>query len=93
LGVERVPDDTTLYRFLRRIATEVVTHALTTAVVLLPPPPSPGRVGAVEATGCSPTLASGSFVDRTRNRGTERTRQHGPEGVVAVEVPRRLVVG
>jgi len=93
LGLERVPDYTTLYRFLRRLDGAVVTRALTAAVARLPPATPGGMVVAVEATGCSPTAASRSFVDLTRNRGTERTRQHWPKGVVAVEVPRRVVVG
>jgi hypothetical protein len=32
-------------------------------------------------------------VDLTRNRGTERTRQHWPKWVVAVDVLRRIVLG
>src|SRR5260221_8500774 len=84
LGLERVPDYTTLYRFLRRVDTEVVTHAVTAAVACLPPPPPEGMVVAVDATGFSPTAASRYFVDLIRNRGTERTRQHWPKWVVAV---------
>lgn len=93
LGLERVPDYTTLYRFLRRVDAGVVTHALTAAVARLPPPPPEGMVVAVDATGFSPTAASRYFVDLTRNRGTERTRQHWPKWVVAVDVPRRIVLG
>ncbi len=93
LGLERVPDDTTLYRFLRRLDTETVTRALREAVARLPPSAPEGRVVAVDATGCSPTAASRSFVDLIRNRGTERTRQHWPKWVVAVEVPQRVVLG
>src|SRR5215510_4817818 len=37
LGLERVPDYTTLYRFLRRLDEEVVTQALRAAVARLPP--------------------------------------------------------
>ncbi len=93
LGLERVPDYTTLYRFLRRIDIEVVTQALTAAVARLPPPAPGGMVVAVDATGLSPTAASRYFVDLTRNRGTERTRQHWPKWVVAAAVPRRVVLG
>ena len=56
-------------------------------------PPPEGMVVAVDATGLSPTAASRYFVDLTRNRGTERTRQHWPNWVVAVDVPRRVVLG
>jgi hypothetical protein len=69
---------------------------LTAAVARLPPstPDGPdGMVVAVDATGLAPTAASRYFVDLTRNQGTERTRQHGPKWVVAVEVPRRIVLG
>jgi hypothetical protein len=89
----RVPDDTTLYRFLRRLDTAVVTHALLAAVARLPPPAPAGMVGTVDATGLAPTAASRSFVDLTRNRGPERTRQHWPQWVVAIDVPRRVVLG
>ena len=88
-----MPDYTTLYRFLRRVDAEVVTQALTAAVARLPPPTPEGMVVAVDATGFSPTAASRYFVDLTRNRGTERTRQHWPKWVVAVDVPRRVVLG
>ncbi|HEX8035890.1 MAG TPA: transposase, partial [Ktedonobacterales bacterium] len=73
LGIEQVPDYTTLYRFLRRLDGEVVLHALTAAVARLPPPAPGGMVIAVDATGLSPTAASRYFVDLTRNRGVERT--------------------
>jgi len=94
LGLERVPDYTTLYRFLRRLDTDVVTHALRAAVARLPPSSTPaGMVIAVDATGLAPTAASRYFVDLTRNRGAERTRQHWPKWVVAVDVVRRVVLG
>lgn len=96
LGIARTPDYTTLYRFLRRLDTEVITRALTVTVARLPPSPSQasnGMVIAVDATGLAPTAASRYFVDLTRNRGVERTRQHWPKWVVAVDVPRRLVLG
>src|SRR5215469_13377578 len=54
LGIDRVPDYTTLYRFLRRVDTEVVTHALGEAVARLPPPAPEGLVVAVDATGLAP---------------------------------------
>src|SRR5262249_48215433 len=93
LGLERVPDYTTLYRFLRRLDTEVVTHALTAAVGRGAPPTPEGMVGAVDATGFSPTAASRSFVDLTHHRGMELTRQHWPKWVVAVDILRRVVLG
>jgi hypothetical protein len=51
LGLQRVPDYTTLYRFLRRVDTAVVTHALRAAVARLPPPTQEAIVVAVDATG------------------------------------------
>jgi len=93
LGLERAPDYTTLYRFLRRLDGEVLTQALRATVARLPPPTPEGMVGVVDATGLSPTAASRYFVDLTRNRGTERTRQHWPKWVVAVDVPRHVVLG
>src|SRR5579859_2821090 len=38
LGLEWVPDYTTLYRFLRRLDGEVLTQALRATVARLPPP-------------------------------------------------------
>jgi hypothetical protein len=65
LGLERVPDYTTLYRFLRRLDGEVLTQALRATVARLPPPTPEGMVVAVDATGLSPTAASRYFVDLT----------------------------
>jgi hypothetical protein len=93
LGLERVPDFTTLYRFLRRLDGAVVTQALRATVARLPPPTAGGRIVAVDATGLAPTAASRYFVDLTRNRGAERARHHWPKWVVAVDVPRRIVLG
>ena len=94
LGLERVPDYTTLYYFLRRLDGEVVTHALRAAGGRRATAATPeGMVVAVDATGFSPTAASRYFVDLTRNRGPERTRQHWPKWVVAVDVLRRIVLG
>ncbi len=70
-----------------------MTRALTAWVARLPPPTPERMVVAVDAAGFSPTAASRCFVDRTRHRDTERTRQHRPKWVVAVEVPRRVVLG
>jgi hypothetical protein len=93
LGLERVPDYTTRSRCLRRLDQELLTQALREAVARLPLPGPAGMVVAVDATGFAPTAASRSFVDRTRNRGPERTRQHWPKWVVAVDVRRRVVLG
>jgi hypothetical protein len=97
-GLKRVPVDTTRYRVLRRLDGEVMTRALTAAVPRLPPATPGGMVVAVDATGVSPTAARHSFVDRTRTRGAEQTwhhwaPRHWPQCVVAVEAPRRLVLG
>jgi hypothetical protein len=66
---------------------------LLAAVARLPTATPAGMVVAVDATGLAPTAASRYFVDLTRNRGTERMRQHWPKWVVAVEVLRRVVLG
>ena len=44
LGLERAPDDTTLYRFLRRLDGEVLTQALRATVARLSPPTPEGMV-------------------------------------------------
>jgi hypothetical protein len=49
-------------------------------------------VVAVDATGLARTAASRYFVALTRNGGAERTRQHWPKRVVAVDVLRRVVL-
>ena len=58
LGLERVADDTPLYRFLRRLDQAVLTQALTAAVARLPPSTPEARVVAVAATRLAPTAAS-----------------------------------
>ncbi len=45
LGLERAPDYTTLYRFLRRLETEVIPRALRATVARLPPSPSQASNG------------------------------------------------
>lgn len=70
-----------------------MTHARTAAGARLPPSALEALVAAVDATGLAPSAASRSFVDLTRHRGTEGTRQHWPKWVVAIEVPRRAVLG
>src|SRR5688572_20627801 len=58
LGLDRVPDYTTLYRFLRRLDETVLEQILSAVVQRLIPQPSPQTTVAVDATGLAPGAIS-----------------------------------
>jgi hypothetical protein len=69
LGIERVPDDTTLYRCLRRTGEDELTRLLRETTRRMPPPATAGTVVAVEGTGLAPGAISTFFLNRVRDRG------------------------
>jgi hypothetical protein len=77
LGLRKVPDHTTLYRFLRRLDERALVAALNESVRRLPKPPGhheqeePPATVAVDATGLAPGAISTFYVRRTRNRRGE----------------------
>jgi hypothetical protein len=92
LGLSRVPDHTTLYRFLRRLPEERLAAALSEVVRRLPPPPAGGTTVAVDGTGLAQGAVSTYFVGRIADRDAGRSRRHWLKWLVVVDVPRRLVV-
>lgn len=92
LGLERVPDYTTLYRFLRRVPERMIGRALAAAVHRLPPPPSGGTTVAVDGTGLAPGAISTFFVKRAKDRGEGLPWRYWLKWLVAVDVPRRVVL-
>lgn len=69
LGIERVPDYTTLYRSLRPTSEDDLTRVLQETIRRMPPPPHEGATVAVDGTGLAPGAISTYFVNRVRDRG------------------------
>ena len=69
LGLQHVPDYTTVYRFLRRLDAAVLEQILSAAVQQLVPPPDHQATVAVDATGLEPGAISTFFVKRAKDRG------------------------
>lgn len=92
LGLTRVPDHTTVYRFLRRLPEEAIECLLAEAVRRLPPPPSGGATVAVDGTGLSPGALSTYFVKRAKDRGNGLPWRHWLKWVVAVDIARQVVL-
>jgi hypothetical protein len=65
LGIERVPDYTTLYRCLRRTGEDELTRLLRETIRRMPPPATDGTVVAVDGTGLAPGAISTFFVNRS----------------------------
>jgi hypothetical protein len=68
LGLARVPDYTTLYRFLRRLDETVLEKLLNSVGQRLIPQPSRQTTVAVDATGLAPGAISTFFVKRVKDR-------------------------
>lgn len=96
LGLERAPDHTTLYRFMRRVTGETLNEVLT-AVALRLTPPRRGRkrkkaVVAVDATGLAPGSISTFFINRRTDRGEGLPWRHWCKWTIVVDVLRRCVL-
>jgi hypothetical protein len=96
LGLERVPDHTTLYRFMRRVTDETLDEVLT-AVAQRLVPRRPGRkrkkaVVAVDATGLAPGSVSTFFINRRTDRGEGLPWRHWCKWTIVVDVLRRCVL-
>ncbi len=92
LAIERVPDDTTLYRCLRRTREGERTRLLHETIRCMPPPPGGGTTVAVDGAGLAPGAISTCFVNRARDRAEGLTWRHWLKWVVAVDLPRRLIL-
>jgi hypothetical protein len=92
LGLDHVPDYTTLYRFLRRLDETVLEQMLSAVVQRLMPQPSPSATVAVDATGLAPGAISTFFVKRAKDRGEGFTWRHWLKWTMAVDVDRCLIL-
>ncbi len=96
LGPERVPDHTTLYRFMRRVTDETLDEVLA-AVAQRLVPRRRGRkrkkaTVAVDATGLAPGSVSTFFIDRRTDRGEGLPWRHWCKWTIVVDVLRRCVL-
>ena len=90
LGLPVVPDDTTLYRCLRRLTEEVLEPTLRAVVPrLLPQIDGPATV-AGEAPGLTPGAISTCFVKRLQDRAPGFTWRPGLKWTRAIEGDRRV---
>lgn len=96
LGLERVPDHTTLYRFMRRVTDETLDEVLIAVATRLAPRRR-GRkrkkaVVAVDATGLAPGSVSTFFINRRTDRGEGLPWRHWCKWTVVIDVLRRCVL-
>lgn len=96
LGIERAPDHTTLYRFMRRVTDETLDSVLIAVASRLMPrrrgrKPKKTTV-AVDATGLAPGSISTFFVNRRTDRGNGLPWRHWCKWTVVVDVLRRCVL-
>jgi hypothetical protein len=92
LGLDHVPDDPTLYRFLHRRDETVLEESLSAAAQQLVPQPSPQVTVAIEATGLASGAISTVFVKRVQDREPGFTWRHWLKWTMAVDLDRRLIV-
>ena len=96
LGLERVPDHTTLYRFMRCVTDEMLDTVLIAVVGRLTPRRR-GRkrkkaVVAVDATGLAPGSISTFFINRRTDRGEGLPWKHWTKWTIVIDILRRCVL-
>ena len=96
LDLERVPDHTTLYRFMRRVTDEMLDEVLVAVATRLVPRRR-GRkrkkaVVAVDATGLAPGSVSTFFINRRTDRGEGLEWRHWCKWTIVIDVLRRCVL-
>jgi hypothetical protein len=96
LGIQRVPDHTTPYRFMRRVTDEMLNQVLVAAAQRLPNRRrgrKPKKVTvAVDATGLAPGSISTFFVNRQRDHGDGLEWRHWCKWTVVIDVLRHCVL-
>jgi Transposase domain (DUF772) len=90
LGLQHVPDYTTVYRFLRRLDEAVLEQLLSAVVHRLVPHPDCQATVAVDATGLAPGAISTFFVKRAKDHGEGFTWRHWLKWTMVVD--RQLIV-
>jgi hypothetical protein len=96
LALSRVPDYTTLHRFLCRVsrgALEQVLQAAARSAAQVIEPEREQTIVAVDGTGLATGTASTYFIGRAHNfKQRGYWRRHWVKWVLAVDVPRRLIL-
>jgi hypothetical protein len=96
LGIERAPDHTMLYRFMRRVTDEMIDTVLVAVVQRLPNRrrgrKPKGATVAVDATGLAPGSISTFFVNRQRDHGDGLEWRHWCKWTVVIDVLRHCVL-
>lgn len=96
LGLERAPDHTTLYRFMRRVTDQTLDEVLVaTATRLMPRRRGRKRqkaVVAVDATGLAPGAISTFFINRRTDRGEGLPWRHWCKWTIVINVLRHCVL-
>jgi hypothetical protein len=93
LQLDRVPDFSTLHRFLKRITEPLIAQIMRQVLEQFPQPlPATQTSVAVDSTGLAPGAISTFFVKRARDHGDGFTWRHRLKWTVAVDIPRRLIL-
>jgi len=89
VGLQQVPDYTTVYRFLHRLDDDTIQRVLTAVVRRLPRRRGKTLLG-IDGTGLTPGAVSTFFVKRLQDEGG--TWRRWCKWLIAVDVPRRLIL-
>jgi hypothetical protein len=93
LGLDAVPDHTTVYRFLRRLKEEDLAKALAEVVKRFPRYKGRRSVVAIDATGLAPGAISTFFVHRRHHHSKKpMARRYWLKWLVVVDVSRHLLL-
>jgi hypothetical protein len=92
LGLQRVPDDPTLYRFLRRLNEAALEDTLSAVVQRLGTQPGRQATVAVDATGLAPGAISTFFVKRANDRGEGFTWRHWLKWTMVADIDRHVIL-
>jgi hypothetical protein len=92
LQLPRVPDYTTVYRFLRRLDEAALERTLSAVVRRLAPKAGQQATVAVDATGLAPGAVSTFFVKRAKDRGDGCTWRHWLKWTIVVDIDHRAIL-
>jgi Transposase DDE domain/Transposase domain (DUF772) len=92
LRLQRAPDYTTVYRFLRRLNETALDNTLSAVVQRLDPQSGPQATVAVDATGLAPGAISTVFVKRAKDRGEGFTWRHWLKWTIVVDIDHRVIL-
>jgi len=93
LGLQRTPDYTTFYRFMRRLDPDLVQTALQEAALeTLKGQSTKNAILAVDATGLAPGAISTFFINRKKDRGQGLPWRYWLKWIVVVETKHQLLL-